>query len=347
MLLIDNRVAMHSRNTFERPRRVLASLWGARAGRQPSIPYLNVRGGAGSADSADDVATDPYAELVLRSGDRMPTVGLGLWKVPNDATADTVVNALKLGYRHLDCACDYGNEAEVGEGIKRAIAEGVIGSRGDIWVTSKLWNTYHAAEHVPMAMEKSLEDLGLDYVDLYLIHFPIALKFVPFEERYPPEWVYDPDTAEPRMEYARVTMQETWEAMEKLADNGKARNIGLCNVNTQGLRDLLNYARIPPAVLQVERHAYLQQSKLLRMCEEEGIAVTGFSPLGSSSYVELDMATKSDSALDEPIVAAVAAKYGKSPAQVLLRWGVQTGASVIPKSVKQVRWGWDWDWSAG
>lgn len=267
----------------------------------------------------------------------MPTVGLGLWKVPKDATADTVVKALELGYRHLDCACDYGNEVEVGIGIQRAISTGVIQSRADLWVTSKLWNTYHAAEHVPLALQRTLEDLQLEYLDLYLIHFPIALKFVPFEARYPPEWTYDPDATTPRMEYARVPLVETWGAMEKLANSGLVRNIGLCNVNTGLLRDLLSQVNIPPAVLQVERHAYLQQPNLMRMCKDEGIVVTGFSPLGSSSYVELDMAKPTDSALKEPEILRLADKHGKTAAQVLLRWGIQSGASIIPKSVKEER----------
>ena len=289
----------------------------------------------------------PVELLTLRSG-RMPTVGLGTWKIAKDVAADVVFQAIKLGYRHLDCACDYGNEQEVGEGIRRAIGEGVIAGRDDLWVTSKLWNTYHAKEHVPLALQRTLDDLGLDYLDLYLVHFPIALKFVPFEERYPPEWVHDPSAADGgAMEYARVPMQETWEAMEGLLAGGsgsdgsgalpKVRNIGLCNVNAAGLRDLLNYAEVPPAVLQIERHAYLQQPKLMRYCADAGVAVTGFSPLGSSSYVELDMATKADSALTEPVVAEVARKHGKSPAQVLLRWGIDTGTAVIPKSSKLAR----------
>ena len=302
--------------------------------------------------------------LTLRSGAKLPSVGLGVWKISKESTASVVVEALKMGYRHLDCACDYGNEQQVGEGIQRALQEGVIASREELWVTSKLWNTYHAKEHVPLALQRTLDDLGLDYLDLYLVHFPIALKFVPFEERYPPEWVFDPSQADGgAMEYARVPMQETWEAMEELlaspaatddsssassspspspspsspAAAAKVRNIGLCNVNAAGLRDLLNYAKVPPAVLQIERHAYLQQPKLMRYCEDAGVAVTGFSPLGSSSYVELDMATPGDSALAEPAVAAIAEKHRRSPAQVLLRWGLDTGTAVIPKSSKVAR----------
>ena len=274
--------------------------------------------------------------LILRSGDRMPLLGLGTWKIAKESTADVVFQAIKLGYRHLDCACDYGNEQQVGQAIKRAIEEGKIAGREDLWVTSKLWNTYHAREHVPLALQRTLDDLGIEYLDLYLVHFPIALKFVPFEERYPPEWIFDPNSTEGGvMEYARVPMQETWEAMEELLTNQsgvKVRNIGLCNMNTAGLRDLLNYAKVPPAVLQIERHAYLQQPKLLRYCRDVGIAVTGFSPLGSSSYVELNMATLSDSCLLEPTVAHIAKKHGRSPAQVLLRWGIDTGTAIIPKS---------------
>eukprot|EP00966_Prymnesium_polylepis_P293165 6771203-Prymnesium_polylepis.1 len=253
--------------------------------------------------------------LRLRSGQLMPSVGLGTWKIPKDRTATVVHEALKLGYRHLDCACDYGNEAEVGAGIRRALDDGTLRSREELWVTSKLWCTYHGREHAPLALNRTLADLGLEYLDLYMIHFPIPLKFVPFETRYPPEWVHDPDAAEPKLEYSGVPMQETWGAMEAMHASGLARHIGVCNVMTSGLRDLLSYAKVPPAVLQVERHVYLQQPQLLRFCREHDIAVVGFSPLGSGSYVELGGATEADSPLTEPTVCAAAARLGVSPAQ--------------------------------
>src|SRR5581483_11171050 len=125
--------------------------------------------------------------LTLPTGGRLPLVGLGLWKVAKPDAAGLVREAVRIGYRHLDSACDYGNEAEVGEGLRAALDAGLC-RREDLWVTSKLWNTYHARQHVRPAVERSLRDLGLDYLDLYLVHFPIAQAFVPFEERYPPGW---------------------------------------------------------------------------------------------------------------------------------------------------------------
>ena len=283
----------------------------------------------------DAAGPDPRVRE-LADGRAMPTVGLGLWKIPRGSAADTVVGAIRAGYRHLDGACDYGNEAEVGEGIRRAVDEGLC-TRDELWVTSKLWNTYHDPEHVAPALERSLEDLGLESLDLYLVHFPIALAFVPFDVRYPPEWVHDPDADPPRMEPVRVPLERTWHAMEAVRRAGLAGSIGVCNYNTGLLRDCLAYADDPPAVLQVEAHPYLCQQRLLRYCSEEDVVVTAFSPLGSASYVEIGMAGEGDSVLAEPVVVDAARRAGRSPAQVVLRWAVQRGTSVVAKSTRPER----------
>lgn len=274
--------------------------------------------------------------LTLPAGGRLPLVGLGLWKVPKPDAAGLVREAVRVGYRHLDCACDYGNEAEVGAGIRTALADGLC-RREDLWVTSKLWNTYHAREHVRPAVERTLRDLRLDYLDLYLIHFPIAQAFVPFEQRYPPGWVHDPDAPEPQMQFARVPLAETWGAMEELVRAGLVKHIGVCNYGTALLRDLLSYAEIRPAVLQVELHPYLTQEKLLRFCRESAIAVTAFSPLGAQSYFSLNMAHAGEAVLDRAVVREAARRHGKTPAQVLLRWGVQRGTAVVPKTARPSR----------
>jgi D-xylose reductase len=263
----------------------------------------------------------------------MPAIGLGLWKVEPAQAERIVLDAVEIGYRHFDSACDYANEAGVGTGLRAALASRLC-RRDELWITSKLWNTYHAAEHVRPAAERSLRDLQLDYLDLYLIHFPIALLYVPFDERYPPGWLFDPMSPRPRGEPARVPISETWQAMEQLVEAGLVRHIGVSNFNTALLRDLIAYAEIRPAVLQVELHPYLTQEKLLRFCREERIAVTAFSPLGAPSYVELGMSDKTESAMDEPVVQNAAARHGKTPAQVLLRWGVQRGTSVVPKTTR-------------
>lgn len=280
--------------------------------------------------------TATQTHLVLKSGDKMPSVGFGCWKIAKDQCADAVYNAIKSGYRCIDEACDYGNEKEAGEGISRAIKEG-IATRKELWITSKLWNTYHRKEHVEAACRRTLSDLGVEYLDLYLVHFPIALKYVPMETRYPPEWFHDPTSANPRMEEDMVSIRETWEAMENLVKLGLVNNIGFCNIGTTTLRDILSYAKVKPSVLQVEMHPYNTQEKLLRFCRSSGIAVTGFSNLGAGSYVELGMATQNDSCLNEAVVQEIAKAHGKTPAQVVLRWGVQRGTAIIPKSSKTER----------
>ena len=362
IIVIDNFVTMHSRNTFERPRRILAAIGG------PSLDGFATGSGIRQAESTvgedipaptSPVGTDPLPapasgqrrfnptttnarasqvpmQTLARTGDSMPVLGLGMWKVPNDATAQCVVDAIEAGWRHFDCACDYGNEQEVGEGIRQAISSGLV-TREELWITSKLWNTYHNPEHVAQACQKSLTDLGLEYLDLYLIHFPISLKFVPFEERYPPEWVHDPKGENPRMEFANEPMYKTWGAMEDLVDAQMVRNIGMCNIGMCVLSDMLSYARYAPQVLQVELHPYNTQEKLTRYCNDKNIYVTGFSPLGAGSYVELNMATTNQSTLLEQSVVDLSVKYKCTPGQIVLKWGVQCGRCVIPKTTKKHR----------
>jgi len=271
------------------------------------------------------------------SGNKViPSMGFGLWKISQEDCATAVYNAIKEGYRHLDSASDYGNEKQVGEGIKLAIEDGLC-SREDLWVTSKLWNSFHAKEHVELALQKSLDDLQLDYLDLYLIHFPIASKFIPIETRYPPEWIADPDGPNPRLELAPVPLMETWQAMEAVYEKGLAKQIGVCNYNSGLLHDLMSYAKIKPSMLQIESHPYLTQEKLIRLAKQYNMAVTAFSPLGALSYLELDMAGAAESVSEQKIVKKAALRTGKTAAQVVLRWGVQRGTAIISKTTQPER----------
>lgn len=275
--------------------------------------------------------SNPLEHFTTADGGLFPSVGLGTWKIPDDVLPGLIPAAVDLGYRHFDCACDYGNEKAVGEGLKRSLSSGSC-SRDDLWITSKLWNTYHHPDHVRAACERNLSDLGLDELDLYLIHFPVTLAYVPFEERYPPGWFFDPAAESPAMKPVRVPIADTWGAMEGLVEAGLVKRIGVCNFGTALLRDMQSHARIQPSVLQVEMHPYLTQRKLLRFCQEENITVTAFSPFGASSYVPLKMAGANESVLDDPEVIAIAGDLGKTPGQIVLRWAIQRGTVTIPKT---------------
>lgn len=267
---------------------------------------------------------------------RMPAVGLGLWKIPESEVPATLADAVAAGYRHLDSAADYGNEGAVGDGLRGILASGEV-RREELWITSKLWNTYHRPEHVRAACERSLRDLGVEYLDLYLMHFPIALKYVDFADRYPPEWIHDPGAETPRMEPDAVPIAETWQAMEELVTVGLVREIGVCNFNSGLLHDLMATAQRKPAMLQIESHPFLSQERLLRLARDYDLPVTAFSPLGALSYVELGMAEQGESLLETPVVLSAAQRLGRTPAQVLLRWGLQRGTAIIPKTTRPER----------
>jgi len=267
------------------------------------------------------------ATVALRTGSKMPLVGFGLWKVTKSSTADTVYEALKNGYRLLDGAGDYGNEKEAGEGLRRAIQDGVV-KREEVFVTSKLWNTFHAKEHVKPLAKKQLADWGIDYFDLFLIHFPISLKYVDPSHRYPPEWFNDAG----KVDTQDTPYQETWQALEELHDEGLAKNIGVSNIAGALLIDVLRYARIKPAVCQIELHPYLTQDAMVKLCKTFKIAVTGYSSFGPASFVELDMHKNTPSLLEHESIAEIAKKHNKTPAQVLLRWATQREIAVVPKS---------------
>lgn len=308
MFAINNCLVMHSRNPFEGPRRVYASMFGN------VLPTGEVK--------RDCVGQVMSGYSVLQVSD--PTT-FGMWRLENPE--EDVYNAIVAGYRRLDSACDYGNEVLTGRGIRRAIDEGVV-KRDDLYITTKLWNTYHHPDHVPQALGRCLQELGLDYVDEFLIHFPISMEFVPFEQKYPPEW----KNMNGEMVLVKNDITATWQALEALVVAGKTRFIGLSNFNCQHIRQVLSIATIRPTSLQIECHPHLTQKKLIRLAREAGIRVTAFSPLGGTSYISLDMATPSDLLFDNPIIAAIGKSHNKTSAQIMLRWSVQCNLLPISKS---------------
>ncbi|EQB57420.1 aldo/keto reductase [Colletotrichum gloeosporioides Cg-14] len=252
--------------------------------------------------------------ITLASGREMPLVGFGLWKVPRETCADTVYNAIKTGYRLFDGAYDYQNEKETGEGVRRAIADGLV-KREDIFITTKLWNNYHRKEHALEMAKKQNETLGLGYIDLYLIHFPVALKYIePSKIPYPAWWQ---DEAQTIVETDNVPIRETWEVLESLVDQGIAKSIGVSNFQAQSLYD----------------------PDLISMAQENNIAVTAYSSFGPQSFLEISnkRAIGAKGLFEVDAVTKAAAAHNATPAQVLLRWATQRGIAVIPKSNSQNR----------
>ncbi|CAH0021520.1 unnamed protein product [Clonostachys rhizophaga] len=265
----------------------------------------------------------------------IPQVGFGLWKVAPEAAAELVYEAVKSGYRLFDGAYDYGNEREAGEGIRRAINEGIV-KREDIFVTTKLWNTCHEKQCAISTAKRQVEDWGLGYIDLYLIHFPVALEYNPEFTR---GWYYD-GISDVRL--APVPIRETWEALEEIHSSGLVKDIGLSNFNSQAILDIFTYAKVKPSMLQIEHHPYLVQKNLVDFCKDQGMLVTGYSSFGPQSFLELppSFPTKAASTLslfEQPLITQLSKKYSKSKAQILLRWATQRGICVIPKSNRKER----------
>lgn len=207
--------------------------------------------------------------------------------------------------------------------------------RDELFIVSKLWNSFHDGPQVEPICRKQLEDWGVDYFDLYIVHFPISLKYVDPKVRYPPGWKNEAD----ELELGNASIQETWTAMESLVDKKLARSIGVSNFSTQLLMDLLRYARIRPATLQIEHHPYLTQSRLVDYAQKEGLAITAYSSFGPLSFLELNLKHAQDTPLlfEHDVIKGIAQKHGRTPAQVLLRWATQRNIAVIPKSNNPTR----------
>ncbi|MBV8349667.1 MAG: aldo/keto reductase [Mycolicibacterium sp.] len=258
--------------------------------------------------------------FILNNGSgQIPALGFGTSLSDRKETRNAVKAAVEMGFRHLDAAERYRNEAEVGAALKELFADGTV-RREDLFVTTKLWNNNHRPERVKPALQASLNRLGLDVVDLYLVHTPFAFKLGDDQDPRDPHGavIYDDG----------VTLEETWAAMEALVDDGLSRAIGLSDIAADRTRKIVNTARIKPAVVEVESHPYHPQWELHELCKAHGIILLAFAALGHALQPRL---------LDDALVVSIARRLGKTPAQVLLAWGIQRGSAVLTSSVKPAR----------
>ncbi|KAK9987931.1 hypothetical protein SO802_028170 [Lithocarpus litseifolius] len=260
--------------------------------------------------------------VTLSSGFKMPLVGFGVWRVEGKDMKDLVINAIKIGYRHFDCAADYKNETEVGEALAGAFQSGLV-KREDLFITTKLWNSDHG--HVFEACKDSLKKLQLDYLDLYLVHFPVATKHTGVgttDSALDEDGVLEIDTT--------ISLETTWRAMEDLVSKGLVRSIGISNYDIFLTRDCLAYSKVKPAVNQIETHPYFQRDSLVKFCLKHGVGITAHTPLGGAAANTEWFG--SVSCLDDPVLKGLAAKYKRTVAQIVLRWGIQRNTVVIPKT---------------
>jgi len=266
-----------------------------------------------------------YRKILMNNGRAIPAVGFGTLIPGLGDTQRATRTALEVGFRQFDCSERYRNEEAVGEAIQGALGEGRV-RRDNLFIATKLWNNNHRPERVEPAFEASLNRLGLKYLDLYLIHTPFA--FQPGDDQDPRDQngnlLYDHD----------VTLLDTWRAMESLVDHGKCRAIGLSDISLDELKPIYESARIKPAVVQVEAHPYLPETELLGFCKEKRIVFLAFAPLGHGMR---------PGPLEDPVISAIAARVGKTPAQVLLAWAVQRGTALLttPRSEAQARENFD------
>ena len=259
----------------------------------------------------------------LRSGAKMPALGFGTWQAPPGLVAKSVDVAIASGMRHIDCAAVYGNEAEIGAKFTEIFKAGAV-KREDLFITSKLWNNAHHPEDVEAACRRTLKDLQLEYLDLYLIHWPIAFQ------RGPVRIPADEKTGGTHQ--ADVPIVDTWKAMEKLVDAGLVRNIGVCNYNEAQLRETFEAARIKPACHQIEVQPALANDEIRAVNKELGIVTTGYCPLGVGIFGARDVFT-----FKEPEFVAIAEKHNVGSASLALQWNLQSGNVVLTKSLAPAR----------
>ncbi len=260
------------------------------------------------------------------NGDRMPLLGLGTWKAAPGEVGAAVREAIRLGYRHLDCASVYANEPEVGAAIRGAIEAGEV-RREELWITSKLWSNAHGHENVEPALRRTLADLGVEWLDLYLVHWPVPIR----------PGVAFPQSADDLLPPEAAPLADTWRGMEAVLELGLTRHIGVSNFSSRKLQRIQAEARLQPEVNQVERHPLLQQPQLLADCAAAGVHITAYSPLGSGDRPAALKGADEPVLLNNPLIGTIAAEHGCSPAQVLIAWQLACGVSTIPKSVSPER----------